>query len=108
MTRVAPTKLELTGQSQLLITWSDGQRRQYSFRELRDHCPCASCREKRSDRPRQPATLLPIITEAEMQPLKINAMKPVGNYAYSIAFSDRHDTGIYTLELLRELGHVVE
>jgi len=31
-------------------------------------------------------------------------MKPVGNYAYSIAFSDGHDTGIYTLELLRQLG----
>ena len=42
-----------------------------------------------------------------MRPLKIIAMKPVGNYAYSIAFSDGHDTGIYTLELLQELGRVV-
>jgi DUF971 family protein len=33
-------------------------------------------------------------------------MKPVGNYAYTIAFSDGHDTGIYTFELLRELGEV--
>ena len=31
-------------------------------------------------------------------------MKPVGNYAYSIAFSDGHDTGIFTFEFLRELG----
>ncbi len=31
-------------------------------------------------------------------------MKPVGNYAYSIEFSDGHDTGIYTFEYLRELG----
>jgi DUF971 family protein len=31
----------------------------------------------------------------------------VGNYAYSIAFSDGHDTGIFTLEFLRELGTVV-
>jgi DUF971 family protein len=28
----------------------------------------------------------------------------VGSYAYSIAFSDGHDTGIYPFELLRELG----
>ena len=34
-------------------------------------------------------------------------MKPVGNYAYSIDFSDGHDTGIYALERLRELGEVV-
>jgi len=31
-------------------------------------------------------------------------MDPVGNYAYRILFSDGHDTGIFTLELLRELG----
>ena len=31
-------------------------------------------------------------------------MKPVGNYAYSIDFSDGHDTGIFTLESLREPG----
>ncbi|HVX62064.1 MAG TPA: gamma-butyrobetaine hydroxylase-like domain-containing protein [Pirellulales bacterium] len=31
-------------------------------------------------------------------------MKPVGNYAYAIEFSDGHDTGIYTCEFLRELG----
>ena len=31
-------------------------------------------------------------------------MYPVGNYAYQIDFSDGHKTGIYSLELLRELG----
>jgi DUF971 family protein len=31
-------------------------------------------------------------------------MKPIGNYAYGIEFSDGHDTGIYTFEYLRELG----
>jgi DUF971 family protein len=35
-------------------------------------------------------------------------MQPTGRYAYSIHFSDGHDTGIYTLELLRELGTVVD
>ena len=45
--------------------------------------------------------------EAEAQPLRIAAMKPVGNYAYSIDFSDGHDTGIYTLDALRELGQEV-
>lgn len=98
-----PIKLELAAPERLRITWSDGQVRDYPVRELRDKCPCATCRELRKAPPPAP-TLLPIITDAETRPLSIAAMKPVGNYAYSIDFSDGHDTGIYTLESLRELG----
>ena len=98
-----PTKLELTGDHRLRIAWSDGQIREYAVRELRDHCPCATCREKRKAPPPS-LTQLPIISEAEAQPLRITAMQPVGNYAYSIHFSDGHNTGIYTLESLRQMG----
>ena len=100
---VHPTKLELHDERQLRIEWSDGQQRQYRLRDLRDACPCATCREKRS----APKPMLPVLGDAELQPLKINGMKPVGSYAYTIAWSDGHDTGIYTYELLRELGEVV-
>ena len=99
-----PTHLERLGDNELLIVWSDGERKRYRVRELRDHCPCATCREKRSQ-PAKPS-LLPIVSEAQAQPLRIQGMKPVGNYAYSIQFSDGHDTGIYTFELLRSLGTV--
>jgi DUF971 family protein len=34
-------------------------------------------------------------------------MDPVGHYAYGIHFSDGHNTGIYTLESLRELGEAI-
>jgi DUF971 family protein len=98
-----PTNLALIADNRLLIEWSDGQRRSYSFSELRDHCPCASCREKRSQ-PAPPPTSLTILSPAETQPLKLLDMSPVGNYAYSIKYSDGHDTGIYTFALLRELG----
>jgi DUF971 family protein len=103
---VYPTKLELVGENQLLIGWSDGQQRRYRFGELRDACPCATCREKRNAPPPSPL-MLPVLSAAEAQPLKIAGMKPVGNYAYSIAFSDGHDTGIFTFELLRSLGEEV-
>jgi DUF971 family protein len=103
-----PTKLDLTPSNRLRITWSDTQVREYSFRELRDRCPCATCREKRNAPPAPVSPLqLPIISAAEAQPLRITAMKPVGNYAYSIDFSDGHNTGIYTLESLRAMGEVV-
>ncbi|HKD37243.1 MAG TPA: DUF971 domain-containing protein [Pirellulales bacterium] len=97
-----PTKLELLSGSRLAIEWSDGQRREYAFAELRDRCPCATCREKRAVP--APKTLLPVLKPQEARPLSILGMKPVGHYAYSIQFSDDHDTGIYTFELLRELG----
>ncbi len=98
-----PSKLELRGDDRLLIEWSDGQKREITFGQLRKSCPCATCREQRA-KPPQPSSGLNVLSMAEARPLKILGMKPVGNYAYSIAFSDGHDTGIFTLEFLRELG----
>ena len=100
---VYPVKLELAAGDRLLIDWSDGVRLGYSYRTLRDSCPCATCREKRSEKPADPLQL-PVLSAAETQPLKIDGMKPLGNYAYSIAFSDGHDTGIYTFEHLLAIG----
>jgi DUF971 family protein len=101
-----PTKLELTPAGRLRVTWTDGQVREHAPGELRDACPCATCREKRNSPP-PPPTALPVITQAEARPLRVIGMTPVGNYAYSIHFSDGHNTGIYPLELLRELGEEV-
>lgn len=101
-----PTQLERTEDRHLVILWSDGQERRYSFGELRDACPCATCREKRAE-PKNPLALN-VLSATEARPLTIEGMKPVGNYAYSIEFSDGHDTGIFTLELLQKLGQTVE
>ena len=96
-----PTAVQLTPTGQLQIHWSDGVR-VYEIRDLREACPCATCREKRGAA--QPSPLFPVLSEAELQPLTIASMEPLGNYAYHIAFSDGHDTGIFTLERLRSLG----
>ncbi|MGD9856748.1 MAG: DUF971 domain-containing protein [Planctomycetaceae bacterium] len=117
----------------LQITWSDGVSHRLTWRLLRDACPCAGCRDERARResaavvsrtasaaspPRAGATpqagagagagagadLLPVLSLAEARPLRVQSMKPVGNYAYGIDFTDGHTTGIYTLEHLRELG----
>ncbi len=103
---VHPTKLERIGQDRLKIVWSDNTVRSYSVAELRDACPCATCREKRNAPPPD-VTTLPILSPSEAQPLTIESMRPVGNYAYGIDFSDGHNTGIYTFEALRELGSEV-
>jgi len=103
---VQPSELEITAEGRLRISWSDDQVREYAIRELRDNCPCATCREKRSAPP-APALSLPVLTPQEAAPLRITAMDPVGHYAYGIHFSDGHDTGIFTLESLREMGEEV-
>jgi DUF971 family protein len=84
------------------IAWSDGARSSYGTRLLRDACPCATCREKRAA-PVASNPLL-VLAPADIAPLAIVGMKPVGQYAYSIEFSDGHSSGIYTLDYLRELG----
>ncbi len=101
-----PTDLQIVEDNALLIKWSDRQRRRYSFRDLRDVCPCATCREKRTGEQQAP-TLLPVLSAAEAEPLGIKGMKPVGSYAYAIAFSDGHDTGIFSFDLLQQLGERV-
>jgi len=106
--RVHPTNLKLVSPDLLFIEWSDGERRHYPVVELRDRCPCATCREKRRQDVDAPPTVLPVISSEEAQPLTISAMEPMGNYAYSIQFSDGHDTGIFALDLLKELGSTAE
>lgn len=100
-----PSKLEIAADGALQITWNDGMVQRIAIGVLRNGCPCATCREKRKEPPQPTGGLgLQVISLAEAQPLAIRAMRPVGNYAYGIDFSDGHDTGIYTLELLRSLG----
>ena len=101
-----PTKLALTDDNRLRIEWNDGAVGLISVGELRNACPCATCREKRMQPP-PPALSLAVLSPAEARPLKLAAMHPVGNYAYSLHFSDGHNTGIYTLESLREMGQPV-
>ena len=98
-----PTQLKMVLPELLQIDWSDGQERQYTVRELREGCPCASCREKRRAPP-PPATELNVLSQDEIAPLRITKMEPQGHYAYAIHFSDGHNTGLFTLETLRELG----
>ena len=75
---------------------------EYSAQNLRDACPCATCREKRTI-PRE-SNPLQVLESSDLVSLSIREMQPIGQYAYKILFSDGHDSGIYTLEYLRELG----
>ena len=103
-----PTALKLTDHNSLEIEWSDGIRLDYPFGVLRKACPCATCREKKRAEIEKPKGLLQILSAAETVPLAVSQMRPVGNYAYNINFSDGHSSGLFTIELLREIGKPVE
>ncbi len=96
-----PTALKKEGDERLRIDWNDGHQSVYSWRHLRSHCPCATCRDEQA----QPADPLRILSTKELAagPLAPVGMAPIGYYAYQITWNDGHDTGIYTLEHLREL-----
>jgi DUF971 family protein len=104
-TTPTPRSLKNDGEA-LVIEWADGTIRRLPWRTLRRACPCATCRVER-DKPPQPKPLLSVLTPAEAQPLAPVSMRPMGNYAYGIAFNDGHSSGIYSLDLLRELGEQI-
>ena len=95
-----PTKIKLAaGNDTLSILWADGHASVYSYRDLRDRCPCATCSEGGGAH-QQPSGLLPM--------LGVKALKPehaelVGRYAVQIYWNDGHSSGIYSFDYLRSL-----
>lgn len=80
----------------LHVHWPDGERRIIPARDLRIACRCAACRSEMTG-----ARLL----DPETVPLNVAATRiwSIGNYAIGIAFSDGHDSGIYSFGALRQM-----
>ena len=103
---ILPESISRDGDSAIVITWSDGKRSRLTASQLRSACPGATCREKkRADEEEKPALSmgLPVLKAQEARPLTITGMRPVGTYAYNIAFSDGHSSGLFQLETLYEM-----
>lgn len=96
-----PRSLRREGEG-LAIEWSDGVRTFVAWQQLRSNCPCATCIEERS----KPADPFRILKPSELATGALAPVKMVacGYYAYQISWNDGHDTGIYTLEMLRHLS----
>ncbi|MBY5933529.1 P-loop NTPase [Tateyamaria omphalii] len=83
----------------LILTWADGSQQRQSDRDLRLACQCAQCRDEITG-----ARLL--APDSVAMDMKITRIWSVGNYALGMAFSDGHDTGIYTFKALRGMAEV--
>lgn len=96
MATPVPSAIAQAGPDRLRIVWQDGHESLYAVRDLRLACRCAHCVEEMTGRP----LLRPEGVPDGVKPVRISA---VGRYALSFAWSDGHDTGIYTYEYLRGL-----
>ena len=93
---ITPVGIAQVGPDRLQVDWQDGRRSLYAVRTLRLACRCAFCVEEMSGRPLLREQDVP----EDVRPVRIS---PVGRYGVQIAWSDGHDTGIYTFEYLRSL-----
>jgi|KBSSwiStaDraftv2_1062776.scaffolds.fasta_scaffold417287_2 DUF971 family protein len=92
-----PEALDLTDDDSVLqIKWADGHTGRHRLDVLRSLCPCAQCQ---GHHPSQSLNLTP----EQFTNIRITDLAAVGSYAYTIVWSDGHNTGIYTLAFLREL-----
>jgi DUF971 family protein len=95
-----PRTIRLHGEgNELVIEWADGHHSAFSYRYLRDRCPCATCLDTETAAPWEPGPL-PMFGSGPLKPEKAEL---VGRYALQIYWSDGHSTGIYTFDYLRDL-----
>jgi DUF971 family protein len=97
-----PRALNLKKDEKLVIEWADGSRSDYPIEYLRTMCPCAMCKQVRDERASK-KSLLTILPGNFAEPIKAVGAELVGNYAIRIDWSDKHGSGIYSFQYLREI-----
>ena len=92
----SPSEIKLHRKSRILeISFSDGKIFQFPCEFLRVYSPSA---EVRGHSPGQE------VLQTGKKEVNINDIKPVGNYAIQLNFSDGHNTGLYSWDLLYDYG----
>jgi DUF971 family protein len=95
-----PVEIQRNDQGTLRILWEGGHESRYAYTDLRQACPCATCREVRAQQQRNPFQVITTVTTHEVEPVHLST---VGNYALNIEWSDGHRTGIYPWDMLRAM-----
>ena len=88
--------LEQLDDTTLRITFADGLAKTFPVRFLRLKCPCAHCVDEMTGKL--------LLNTAQVPPqVHPTNIETVGRYAPRIHWSDSHNTGIYTFNMLRTL-----
>lgn len=94
-----PESIDQISDQVISIKWDDGTEQIFFADKTRGRCPCASCKDK-EDKPANPFKVL----KANPNNVVFTGWEMIGRYAIRFTFSDRHSTGIYTYEYLRQIG----
>lgn len=96
MNAARPVSLKLHRQSRLLeVGYADGRRYELPCEYLRVFSPSAEVRGHGGGEP---------LLVAGKREVNIAAIEPVGHYAVRLRFDDGHDSGLYSWDVLEELG----
>ena len=98
---LSPAEVHLIG-TEVAIRWNDGTESFIPFATLRANSPSASVRGERDIFGHQYGGEAP----KDFTGIEVLGWERVGNYAICFAFSDGHNTGLYSYVLLRQLGQL--
>ena len=86
--------------SEVAIRWDDGRESFHGFATLRATSPSAQTRGERDIFGHQHGGEVP----KNYVGVEVTGWERIGNYAIRFEFSDGHRTGLYSYDLLRQLG----
>ena len=102
-----PEHIAISKSKGIKIDWKDRHHSEYSVAYLRDECPCATCTGAHGTEPRKSSYSSANPAQSPFQmykpALKMMHIEEAGNYAIRIAWSDGHNTGIYSFDHLRKI-----
>ena len=86
----------------LLVTFTDSTEAVINIKQLRQRCPCASCEGEKD--------ALGNLYKGPEQKLNdnsfiISGLHPVGYYGIRPFWKDGHNTGIFTIQLLKQISN---
>ena len=94
-----PQDIQIIG-TEVAIRWEDGQESFITFATLRAASPSAQVKGERDIF----GTVYGGEAPRDYRGVEVTGWERIGNYAIRFEFSDGHRTGLYTYELLQELG----
>ena len=92
----SPAEIDKVNDKEFEILWTDGHKSIYSFTSVRAGCQCAGCIDEWTGNTLLDKNSIP-------DNIYYKNVEKVGSYALSFDWSDGHNTGIYSYELLRKL-----
>ncbi len=101
---LSPKKINRV-EEKLEITWNDDTTSIIDIKLLRDECPCVHCKGESVIFD----SYIPIKSPfKEAGFYEISKITPIGNYAIQVTWKDKHDSGIYSWDMLKSFGDIKE